>query len=140
MAMSALRAATKNVRMQKARAGSKSHVCLCAAAEDEVDMDEIEDVVDRNIDRYFGHCKRSAIDAVVIDKLNLRQTMIRDRIELVKSGRQRADTEYFAQLKKNHGEAHRCRSVHGKDDRASAGDAHEGNIDWSHEAAEEKET
>ena len=63
----------------------------------------IDRIIERNIVRFFGRAiPAAAIDVVRVDGKTMREQMRLDRLELLRSGRMRADPIYFGQLKKTY--------------------------------------
>ena len=64
---------------------------------------DVDKVVERNIVRFFGRTIPAvAIDVVRVDGKTMREQMRQDRVELLRSGKVRADPTYFGQLKKKY--------------------------------------
>ena len=64
------------------------------------DVEAIAKVVDRNIERRIMPVPAAAVDVILIDGKTMRTKMLDDRNALLESGNQRADPDYFGQVKK----------------------------------------
>ena len=71
-----------------------------ARQEGSTSVEDIRKVVDRNIFSLKKGMPSGAIDAVEVDGLKMRDRMVKDRIELLNSGRRRADPSYLPAVRR----------------------------------------
>ena len=81
-------------------AGKPVSAAELARQEGSTSVEDIRKVVDRNILSLKKGMPSGAIDAVEVDGLKMRDRMVKDRIELLNSGRRRADSSYLPAVRR----------------------------------------